>query len=55
MIACKDFVPKRLPKQGFIKPPLCETFQDAADAAGAWIEAQAVAIVSIETAVVPGL
>ena len=55
MIAYEDFVPKRLRKQGFIKPPLYETFQDAVDAAGAWIKTQEATIVSIETVVLPGL
>ena len=55
MIAYKDFAPKRLRKQGFIKPPLYEIFQDAVDAAGAWIKMQAVTVVSIETVVLPGL
>ena len=55
MIAYKDFAPKRLRKQGFIKPLLYETFQDAVDAAGAWIKMQAVTVVSIETVVLPGL
>ncbi len=55
MIAYKDFVPQRLRKQGFIKPPLYETFQQAVSAAGAWVREQEVTVINIETVVLPGL
>ena len=55
MLAYKDFVPKRLRKQGFIKPPLYETFQQAVSAAGAWVREQEVAVINIETVVLPVL
>ena len=55
MLAYKDFVPKRLRKQGFIKPPLYETLQDAVSAAGAWVREQEVTVINIETVVLPVL
>ena len=55
MIAYEDFVPQRLRKQGFIKPPLYETFQHAVTAAGAWVREQEVTVINIETVVLPGL
>ena len=55
MIAFKDFVPNRLRKQGFIKPPLYETFQDAVTAAGVWLREQEVTTINIETVVLPAL
>ena len=55
MIAYQDFVPQRLRKQGFIKPPQYETFQDAVTAAGTWVREYEVTVINIETVVLPGL
>ena len=55
MIAYKDFVPQRLRKQGFIKPPLYETFQEAVTAAGTWVREQEVTVINIETVVLTGV
>ena len=54
MIAFKDFVPQRLRKQGFIKPPQYETLQDAVTAAGTWVREYEVTVINIETVVLPG-
>jgi len=55
VIAFKDFVPKQLRKQGFIKPPVYETFQEAVTATGVWLREQEVTVINIETVVLPGL
>ena len=55
MIAFKDFVPQQIRKQGFIKPPLWETIAQAVAAANEWIREQEVAVINVETVVMPDL
>lgn len=55
MIAFKDFVPQQIRKQGFIKPPLWETVAQAVAAANEWIREQEVAVINVETVIVPDL
>jgi len=55
MIAFKDFLPRQIRKQGFIKPPQWETMEQAVAAANEWIREQEVAVVNVETVVVPDL
>lgn len=55
MIAFKDFVPQQTQRQGFIKPAAFEVIEDVVAALNEWLRDHEVAVINVETVVVPGL
>jgi hypothetical protein len=53
MIAHRDFVPRVLAKARWFRPAAYETFEATLAAANAWIEAEAVRVVNVETVLLP--
>ncbi len=55
MISYKDFAPKQVNRSGFLRQAEYETFDEAVEAAGAWIEQGAVTVINVETVVLPNI
>jgi len=55
MLRFRDFVPEELTKGGLFVGPKFEGLQDAVDTANAWIESSRIAVVSVETLLLPNI
>jgi hypothetical protein len=55
MLHYRDFVPRRVKPPAFFSPGEHETFDAALAAANAWIAANAVRLVNVETVVLPNI
>lgn len=55
MIAFKDFVPQQTQRPGYIKTAKFETVEQCVAAINAWVSAEAISVINIETVTVPDL
>jgi hypothetical protein len=55
MLKYKDFVPKEIEAPGFFKEGQHESFNDALEEANKWLSENRIALVSIETVVLPNI
>ncbi len=55
MIAFKDFAPQPLKPGGLLSLPVYELFDGAVQAANAWIAAEGVPVLNVETVLLPNL
>jgi hypothetical protein len=55
MLAFRDFAPKVLEDGGWLSGPAYEDFDAALEAANAWIAADSIDVVNVETVVLPNI
>jgi hypothetical protein len=55
MLKYRDFVPRMHLAPGLFRDGDFETFQDAVDAANAWIATEKIRLISLETVVLPNI
>jgi len=55
MLRHRDFVPRMIREAFLLTPAEYESFEDAEAAANAWLEAENIQVVNIETVVLPNL
>jgi hypothetical protein len=55
MIAYRDFAPQQTSPGGLMRAPKFEPFDHAVAAANAWIEAEGIDVVTIETVTLPNI
>jgi hypothetical protein len=55
MIAFKDFAPQQIKPGGLLSLPVYELFDSAVQAANAWVTAEGVPVLNVETVLLPNL